>query len=124
MNNTIKNRIILGLKSFIIIFLGGLLLELIVANIGHHKINILKSFLNSFGFSVGLSVFGNVFITAKKLNNETLENEKLDRSFYGSCKHTFFFSYNTKYTRNSLCSPIIKNIKKQSCNSRWRFKLC
>lgn len=77
MTISMKNRIFLGLKCFMVAFPGGLLLELII---GFNEINILRSFLIALGCSLGAS-FSDVFlIIAKKSKNEMPEKEKLNCS--------------------------------------------
>jgi len=74
--NSIKDRVLLGLKSFLIIFPIGLLLELLL---GDSQVNILRSFLIALGCSVGIS-FNDVFIRVKK-TNEMSQNEKVNSAY-------------------------------------------
>lgn len=74
--NSIKERILFGLKVFLIIFPIGLLLGLLL---GNSRMNILRSFLISLGCTVGIS-FYDVFIRGKKFS-EMSQNE-MDNSSY------------------------------------------
>jgi len=76
LNNSKRNRILSVLKYFIVIFPSGLLFELIISS---HKINILRSFLISLGFSVGIS-FGDMFLKEMNSDNEMSESEKFNYS--------------------------------------------
>jgi hypothetical protein len=74
--NSIKKRVLFGLKSFLIIFPVSLLLELLL---GGSQINILRIFLITLGFSVGAS-FYDVFIKVKK-SDEMSQNEKVNSAY-------------------------------------------
>lgn len=78
MNNSIKNRILLGLKCFIVVFPVGLLLQLIIKN---NEFNTLKFLLITLAFSVGASINDVFIIIFKKSHNEMSEKERSSCSF-------------------------------------------
>lgn len=78
MNYSIKSRILLGLKCFIIMFSLGLLLKLIIR---FHEFNVLRYLLLTLAFSVGVSISDIFIIIFKKSENEMSEKERRGCSF-------------------------------------------